>query len=161
MTEQRTVQYQQKCITVTDVSGDYLGLPGTQIPVYRRRWLVFLPGYNTGLVSVGIVLAIIFCSPGLKYQFTGILGVCQDIILVWYCWGCFWPLFCAPWDPSTSLLADWGFAGIQYWFGIAGNGSSDFSGLSGLQYLFTTCWLFLVGIQYCSVFLEEKCRVEL
>jgi len=130
MTEQRTVQYQQECITVTDVSGDYFGLPGTQIPVYPQRWLVFFPGYNS-LVSLGIVPVIIFCSPGLKYQFTGILGFCRDIILVWYCWGCFRRLFCTPRDPLASLPVDWGFAGIQYWFGIAGNGSGDCSGLSG------------------------------
>jgi len=93
MTEQRTVQYQQECITVTDVSGDYFGLPGTQIPVYQ--WLVCLPGYNTGLVFLGMVPAISLGSPG--------------------------------------PLAVGMFAGIQYSFGIFGNGSGDFLGLPGTR----------------------------
>jgi hypothetical protein len=65
-------------------SGNYFLLPGAQIPVY---WHIRgLPGYNTALVLLGLLPAIILCSLGPIYQFTGRLGFCRDTILVWYRW---------------------------------------------------------------------------
>ena len=97
MTEQRTVQYQQECITVTDVSGDYFGLPRTQIPVYRR--LVCLPGYNTGLVFFGNGSGDFLGLPGT----TGGWYVCRDTILVRYFWEWFRRFPWAPRDLHTGV----------------------------------------------------------
>jgi len=44
---------------------------------------------------------------------------------------CFRRLLWAPRDPNTSLPVVGMFAGIQYRFGIFGNGSGDFLGLPG------------------------------